>query len=75
MSGYDIYSFIVDIQRLMWFVALLEVMLLFADAEVGEDVGEDLVGGEMAGDGAEGDGGGAEVLGDEVSGSVGVQAV
>ena len=33
ISIYDIYSLTADIQRLTQYVALLEVMLLFADAE------------------------------------------
>ena len=48
--------------------------LLFPDAELAEDLAEDFVGGDGAGDGAEVVEGGAEVLGDEVGGDAGVQA-
>lgn len=47
----------------------------FADAEAGEDGGEDGGGGDGAGDGGEVVDGGAEVLGNEVAGEVGVEAV
>ena len=47
---------------------------LFTDAEAGEDGGEDVRGGEGAGDGGEVVDGGAEVLGKEVAGDVGAQA-
>lgn len=48
---------------------------LFADAEAGEDGGEDFGGGDGTGDGTEMVDGFAEVLGDEVAGEVGVEAV
>ena len=47
----------------------------FPDAELGEDLAEDFVGGDLAGDGAEGGEGGAEVLRQEVGGAAGVEAV
>ena len=40
----------------------------FADAEAGEDGGEDFGGGDGAGEGGEVGEGGAEMLGDEVGG-------
>ena len=40
--------------------------LLFPDAEVGEDVAEDVVGGDAAGDFGEGGDGGADILGQEL---------
>ena len=48
---------------------------LFSDAELGEDLAEDFVGGDLAGGGAEGGKGGAEVLRQEVGGAAGVEAV
>ena len=48
----------------------LEVRLL-ADAELAEDVLEDVGGGDFTGDGAEGGEGGAEVFGNEVGGGAG----
>lgn len=48
---------------------------LLADAEAGEDGGEDFVGGDGAGDFAEVVEGFADVLGDEVAGEVGVEGV
>ena len=48
---------------------------LLADTEAGEDGGEDGGGGDGAGDGGEVVDGGAEVLGNEVAGEVGVEAV
>lgn len=47
---------------------------LLSDAKAGEDGGEDVRGGEGAGDGGEVVDGGAEVLGKEVAGDVGAQA-
>ena len=48
---------------------------LFTDAEAGEDGGEDLGGGDVAGDGGEVVDGGSERLGDEVGGEVGVNGL
>ena len=45
--------------------------ILFADAEAGEDGGEEVGGGDVADDGGEGGDDGAEVLGDEVAGDGG----
>ena len=50
-------------------------MYLFPDAELREDLAEDFVGGDEAGDGAEGCEGGAEVLRQEVGGDAAVEAV
>ena len=47
---------------------------LFSDAELAENLAEDFVGGDGAGDGAEVMEGGAEVLGDKVGRGAGVQA-
>ena len=53
----------------------MNIRLLFSDAELGEDLAEDFVGGDLAGDGAEGGEGGAEVLRQEVGGDAAVEAV
>ncbi|GEM_PF-2698735 len=67
-----------DFQTFLLFVThLMEVITkgLFPDAEVGEDVSEDFVFGDVhAGDFAEGGDGVAEVLGDEVGGPSCVQS-
>ena len=47
---------------------------LFADAEAGEDGGEEVGGGDSAGDEAEVVKGFADVLGDEVGGDTGLKA-
>ena len=51
------------------------ILPLFSDAEAGEDGGEDLGGGDVAGDGGEVVDGGSERLGDEVGGEVGVNGL
>ena len=47
---------------------------LLSDAKAGEDLGEDVVGGDGAGDGAEVVEGAAEVLGDKVGRGAGAEA-
>jgi len=50
-------------------------MQLFTDAELAEDLAEDFVGTDLAGDGAEGGEGCAKVLRQEVGGDVAVETV
>ena len=47
---------------------------LFSDAKPSENLSQDFVGGDLAGDGAEGVEGGAEVFGEEVCGGVVAEA-
>ena len=44
----------------------MEIGLLLSDAEMGEDLAKDFVGGEFAGDGAKVGEGRAKILGDEL---------
>ena len=48
---------------------------LLADAEASEDCGEEVVGGDGAGDGAEVVEGGADVLRNQIGGKTGVKGV
>ena len=56
----------IDYQLVKWYI-------LLSDAKAGEDLAEDFVGSDGAGDGAEVVEGGAEVLGNQVGGDAGIQ--